>query len=473
MSGAGLQAEVCVIGGGPAGAALASRLAMRGHSVIVIERMRFPREHVGESIGPGIWPLLQSLVVREQIEAAAFARPRAALVRWESEEVSRGSAGVDGGLCVDRGAFDALLLERARSAGARILQPARALRARRAADGWQVPVSTRDRELTVRARYLVDASGRARALGGRRVRTSPPTVALHGTWRGVGGEGETRVEAQPQSWLWGAHLPGGRFRAMAFVEPETIRRNRRAGRDPQRLFLDLLARSVLFAELVEGHARLQGGVSVCDARCYLDERPVDAHSAKIGEAGLAIDPLSSSGVQTAVQAGLAASAAVATILCAEGDAEAAIAYLREHQRHCAEHHRDLAARSYGECAPFAAEPFWRRRAARPAQATAAAAPPPLEQLLPLRVRLHDQASLGLTPCVVGDRVQRRRALSHPALARPVAFLGGSELAPLLDRLRADRPLRQTLELWSASVSRPGAYAIAGWLAANGLIVPAG
>jgi flavin-dependent dehydrogenase len=463
---ADLDAEVCVVGGGPAGAALACRLATLGRRVVVVERHPFPRPHVGESVSPGVWPLLELLGARAAVEAAGFERAADARVCWGGPERRR-FMGVQPGITVDRGEFDALLLERARAAGATILQPATARRAAAVGGGggWVVPVSTAEGTRTVRARFVADASGRRRVLGGRRRRTSPRTLALHACWRGVGAR--TLVEARPDYWLWGARLPGGTFRAMAFVEPELVRAARGLGR----LYRELVAAAPLFGHVLGREARIEGGVHACDATCYAADDPIDATSVKVGEAAFAIDPLSSSGVQTAIQTGVAASAAVHSILSEAGEVDAAVAYYREHQRHAVERHARLAARSYADCASYAAEPFWRRRAAEPPQPPVARAPVPLEDLLPLRVRLARGSTLEPTPCVIGDRIGLRRALSHPALARPVAFLGDSELAPLLDRLGADRRLADVVEDWARSVTPAAAYSIAGWLASRGLLDP--
>ena len=467
MAPAHVDAEVCIVGGGPAGAALACRLATLGHHVVVLERRRFPRPHVGESVSPGIWPLLELLGARAAVEAAGFQRATEARVRWGGPQRRRFMS-AEPGITVDRGVFDLLLLDRARAAGATILQPATGRRAAAVSGAWVVPVSTADGTHTIRARFVADASGRRRVLGGRRRRTSPQTLALHACWHAVGDSGtRTLVEARPQYWLWGAHLPDGMFRAMAFVEPELARTERDVGR----LYRELVAAAPLFRHALAGEARIAGDVSACDATCYADEDPIDTTSVKVGEAAFAIDPLSSSGVQTAIQTGVAASAAVHSILSEDGDAGAAIEYYREHQRHAVEHHAGLAARLYGDCAAYAAEPFWRRRAADAPQPAAPRAPVPLEALLPLRVRLPHGSKLEPTPCIVGDRVELRRALSHPALPRPVAFLGGSELAPLLDQLGVDRRLGDVVEDWARSITPAVAYSIARWLAGRGLLDP--
>lgn len=468
---ANFDTEVCVIGGGPAGAALACRLATLGHSVVVVERDRFPRPHVGESVSPGVWPLLEMLGARTAVEAAGFPRAAEARVRWGAPETRRLTT-VEPGISVDRGVFDQLLLDRAEVAGATILQPAKARPPTAVAGGCEVPVATADGPHTVRARFVADASGRAHVLGGHRRRTSPRTVALHALWSGVESHGgQTHVEAQPESWLWGAHLPGGAFRAMAFVEPEVLRRRPRAGERIERLYRELLADSSLFSHLVAGDARLESDVWVCDATCYVDDNPIDTTRVKVGEAGFAIDPLSSSGVQTAIQTGMAASVAIGSILSQDGDFDAAMTYFREHQRHAVERHEWLTARSYRTCAGYAAKPFWRRRSASPPEPPLADPPVSLEDLLGQPVSLSHRSALLPTPCVVGDRVEFRRALCHPALSRPVAYLGDNELAPLLDRLSADRTMRDVVEEWAGSIPSSAAYAIAHWLANNGLLAP--
>jgi flavin-dependent dehydrogenase len=468
MAEACVDADVCVIGGGPAGAALACRLAVLGHSVVVIERHAFPRRHVGESVSPGVWPLLELLGVRDRVEAAAFRRSVEARVRWGRPEELRRSPASDPPLTVDRGAFDAVLLSRARDAGATVLQPATAHRPVATPRGWEVAAGAR----MVRARYLADASGRRRASGGRRRRTSAATVCVHALWRGDVDGAETRVDAVSDAWFWGARLPDGTFRAMAFVDTASIRARRAAELSLERIYRDLLASSPLFADLCDGRAQLAGAIAACDATCFADESPIHATAVKVGEAAFAIDPLSSSGVQTAIQSGVAAGAAVHSILMG-GERDSALEYYRDHAAHAVRHHRRLAARSYADCAAYAGAPFWRRRAFATEDAHSPAppapAPAPLNELLPGRTRLAPEAALVATACVVGDRVERRRALTHPALERPVAYLGGNELAPLLDRLDGRRSLERVVNDWGHSIPLATAYQVADWLARHGLL----
>lgn len=451
--------EVCVLGAGPAGAAIATRLAQLGHHVMIVERCRFPRPHVGESLSPAIWPLLETLGVRDRVAARGFPQVTQARVRWRGDDEER--VPVEGGLTVDRGAFDTILLDRARDAGAEVRCPATARRPARCDEGWVVPLTDR----VLHARFLADATGRRRLLGGGRTPVAPRTLALHALWCGAARPdgSQTRIDTLPPGWLWGAHLPSGDFRTMAFIDPQTMVAARH---DRERLYRRLLGASPLFSDLVSG-ATLTGRVASCDATSYATTSPIDVTSVKVGEAAFAIDPLSSCGVQTAIQTGLAAAAAVHSILAPDGDTHAALAYYADHQRYSVQRHAVTAAGRYAEHRLHADAHFWRRRAGAPPAPSPEPGGIPLADLLPRRIRLAPAAAILDTPCQLGDRIELRRALTHPALDRPVAFLGGIELAPLLDHLPSAHSLAEALGSWALPAGR--ALQIATWLHRRGLL----
>jgi 2-polyprenyl-6-methoxyphenol hydroxylase-like FAD-dependent oxidoreductase len=68
--------SVCVIGAGPAGSTFAARMAQLGHDVCLVERQSFPRRQLGESLSPGVLPLLDMTGARQSVEAARFRRVR-------------------------------------------------------------------------------------------------------------------------------------------------------------------------------------------------------------------------------------------------------------------------------------------------------------------------------------------------------------------------------------------------------------
>ncbi len=227
--------EVCVIGGGPAGSAIAQRLASLGHSVSLLEAHAIPRAHLGASLAASAWPLLDVLGVRAEIESAGFLRPTGTLLRWAGPTEWRQGI-VEPGLQVDRSRFDAILLRAAQAAGTRVVQPARVLRATRERDCWRTTARTPEGVVEISSRFVVDAAGRGGCLGGEKQRQGPRTLALAACWSGVAGCGaDTRVEAGEQQWYWGAPLPGGRFVAAAFVDASAYGLGIRAFHDRDRL----------------------------------------------------------------------------------------------------------------------------------------------------------------------------------------------------------------------------------------------
>ena len=448
-----------MLGAGPAGATLAARLARLGHDVAVVDRDAVATAEVGESLSPGVLPLLDDLGVAAAVDAARFVRAPRARVRWRSGDRGHTTPGRDG-LTVDRPRFDAILRSAARAAGARMLPTARAGRPRQVPGGWVVPLPGGP----IHARLIADATGRRRLTGGRRRATGSRTMALHATWTQVSAaEPQSCVDVLEQGWLWGAHRPDGTFRAMAFVDLDALV-------DRDRRYRKLVDASPLFAELLRG-AR-PGPVRVCDATGYVVDDPVADDLVRVGDAALALDPLSACGVQVAMQTAAAAAAVVHTLLVPDGDRAAARRYYTDLLAHTSARHAATAAALYAEHDAYAAHAFWRHRAARAPAAAAPAPPDParLRTLLAHPVRLDPAAAVTPQPCLVDDQVRMYRALSHPALDRPVAFLGRAPLAALLDVLPAASDLAGAARVWDVATGGRG-LRVAAWLADRGLLEP--
>ncbi len=455
-----LEAEVCVVGGGPAGAAAAARLARLGHDVLLVEAEPFPRPRVGESLTPGILPLLDSLGVRDEVESAGFFRPRRAVVRWAGVADERPEAEGEAGFQVDRGRFDHILLRAAASAGARLVQPARAFRAPAKESGGPsllLQPGGGGRAIGVRTRFVVDACGRAGLLGGRKCRLAPPTVALYGYWRETPFRGpEARVEAGREQWYWGAPLPDGTFNAAVFVDPRTLRP---AGY-LETAYRGLLAQSELLADCLTGS--LVGGVRVCAATASAADDVCGDGWLKVGEAAVAVDPLSSQGVQLALAGGLQGAAIVHTLLTAPAHRQAAVQFARNRQAEATRRHAAIAATFYRARAGPAAAPFWYRRGA-----AAGPLPPPTpeESELPAlseRVAVSPRTRIVQEPVLNDDLIQFCPAVIAPDSDRPVAFLGSTPVAALIERVVGTPTLQEVVATWSGLDTPARAISLALW-----------
>ncbi len=465
------ETEVCVIGGGPAGSTIARHLARLGHEVLLVEQHDFPRPHVGESLSPSILPLLDVLGVRDRIESEPFLRPETALIRWHDQTEYVKWQPNEPGFQVDRGQFDLLLLQIALEAGVKLLQPARAMNpVRDEKAGWIVPLQFKGRLSYAKTAFLVDASGRQSRVLSKRLRSSATTLGLYGYWHDTGLKGpETRVEAGREGWFWGAPLPFGAFNATVFLDPKRIMVAR--SKDLESFYRGLLSESSLLRACLKG--RLANQVKACNATSYKDEEPIGESFIKVGEASFAVDPLSSQGVQVAMQSALQASIACHTILTAAANGPAARQFYRERQAEVFNQHSEWAARSYAEQESFKAQEFWKKRA-HPRSTSPARPMRHLSLFAPsqeCRIQVSKDVVIVETPVIDGETIQFSPAIAHPALDRPVAFLDDIPVVALLGRVVSGQTLGDTLKSWSRNTSADEGLRILRWMWSRQLIVP--
>ncbi|MFP3939319.1 MAG: NAD(P)/FAD-dependent oxidoreductase [Thermoanaerobaculia bacterium] len=321
--------DALVVGGGPGGSSTASLLARHGRRVLLVERQRFPRFHIGESLIPETNRILEALGVLDRIAAAGFPVKRGAVIMAPDGEHERyahfGEAqGIE---CpatyeVPRERFDQILLDHAAGCGAQVLQGCRARSAAFFGDGVELRIEDASGKRTVTGRYLVDASGRdgflARRLGLRQVDPELRQVSVHAWYEGVvpmppEQAGDARLIALGgHAWAWLIPLDD-RVTSVGVV----VSRERYAGlpgRPAERL--DELVRCVpVLAELLArarrvSPARVDGDYSYA-TRTYAGERWL-----LVGDAGSFLDPVFSTGVLLALASGVQAAESVHRCLAA-------------------------------------------------------------------------------------------------------------------------------------------------------------
>jgi flavin-dependent dehydrogenase len=119
--------DAIVIGGGPSGSTVATRLVQRGRDVLLLEKERFPRFHIGESLLPCSMPLIEQLGAMPAVEGHGFLKKYAAEFVTGDGTTTRRYAFADGLIAgapsafeVDRSEFDHLLLKNSARLGVEV-----------------------------------------------------------------------------------------------------------------------------------------------------------------------------------------------------------------------------------------------------------------------------------------------------------------------------------------------------------------
>ena len=416
---------------------------------------------MGESLAPSIVPALKVLGVLPEVERAGFLRSEQTLVRWsgEGENLRRDHASV----LVERNRFDRILLDAAVRAGASLLAPARARTPIRTPLRWNVPIDANTGTIEVEARFLVDASGKRSTLPELGV----PTVALCGRWRGTGALAapQMRIEAGKHAWFWGAPLSDGSLATVAFVD--TCRCAGLCRDVREALYWALLETSKLLKHCMRGV--LIGEIGVRDATCRIDVDSVTTNLIKIGDRSLAMDPLSSQGVQAAIRSGIHASAVIHTILSG-GDTDSAIEFYRNAQQEIAARHRRVAADLYAS-QTLHHSLFWLKRA-EPSVSRQPTSPTVVSLSLETRLRLSAETRMVDMPVIDGDLIRRRSVLTHPTLDEPIAWVAGVELCSALSIVGSGRAVSAILSDWSWHMTPVTAANLLEWLTQRRILVSA-
>ena len=330
------ETDIAVIGGGPAGSSVATLLRQQGYRVTLLERERFPRPHVGESMLPGVLFALGKTGALERVEKAGFTKKYGATYIWgrgrdpwtiRFSEVPQDRTFT---FQCDREVFDKLLLDHARDEGVDVREGHQITRAHMTDGRVSGLAYTNDdgESGEIRARMCVDASGQWSVLGRQfRLREHNHNlrhVALFGHYHGgpttlpdvlddmePTDAGNVYVVAVDDGWLWHIPLAGG-LRSIGLVtDPERIRGMTRTER--RKYWQRQIESCEEYGELLEG-GRWAGDFDIVSDWSFICKQFHGPGYLLVGDAACFVDPILASGIALALQGVLRATKAIRTSL---------------------------------------------------------------------------------------------------------------------------------------------------------------
>lgn len=331
---------IIIIGGGPAGAVCAGVLAEQGVECLLLEKEKHPRHHVGESLQPATFELLDHyLGVKEELEAQGYAYKFGAVYIWGEtrkpwrilfdknleenledkhvelvdslSEQELLSGGYEHALQVDRASFDKILFEAAKRKGANLLENTEVKQVLFTKDGQAIGVELANGEI-VNASVVVDASGQrcmiGKQLGWVENIEDLRSVAIYGYFENTAGLPEPLcrhvqyVVTVPEGWIW--FIPISKTHTSIGL----VTKEKRKFSEEE--FLDIIQNAEI--PLGEGKLVEWDGQRIRYARdwSYACSQFRGKNFLLLGDAACFVDPILSGGVDFSVRSGATAAQAI-------------------------------------------------------------------------------------------------------------------------------------------------------------------
>jgi flavin-dependent dehydrogenase len=316
--------DVAIVGGGPAGSTAGTLLKKYNPQlrVVILEKEKFPREHVGESQLPQIGQILAEMGCWDKIEAANFPIKVGATYRWgkdpnpwdfdfiapqdfkdEPRPAQYEGQRLQTAFQVDRSIYDEILLNHAAELGCEVREETPVARILVEEDDAVSALQLKNGE-SITARYYIDASGHLgilrRALNiGTECPTQLQNIAIWDYWTnaewaveiGVGGT-RVQVRSLPHGWIW--FIPLGPTRtSIGFICP--AERYKELQKRPEEIYQEALASEPLISRLI-ANATSRGKIETTKDWSFLAEKTVGKNWFLAGESAGFADPILAAGM---------------------------------------------------------------------------------------------------------------------------------------------------------------------------------
>jgi flavin-dependent dehydrogenase len=321
------QCDVLVVGGGPGGSTIAALLAERGRNVVLVEKEKHPRFHIGESLLPLNLPLLDRLGVKDQVAQIGMLKYGAEFISpYHDKTVTFEFADAwdkryPYAYQVRRSEFDHVLLKNAAAKGATVIEECKITEVDFLPDGSTLARGhDKDGQNHVwRAKFLVDASGRdtflANRFGIKKRNSKHNSAAIFGHFSNAQrlpgkAEGNISIFWFEHGWFWFIPLHDGTTSVGAVCWPYYMKTRKT---DPTTFFMKTIALCPAVAERLKD-ASLTASVTATGNYSYRAQRMTGNGYIMVGDAFAFIDPVFSTGVYLAMNSAFLGADTVATCL---------------------------------------------------------------------------------------------------------------------------------------------------------------
>jgi flavin-dependent dehydrogenase len=308
--------DVIIIGGGPAGSTAATTLSQAGRKVLVLEKAKFPRFHIGESLLPYNRKIFDDLGVWEKVSTVGFTKKRAAQFLMGNGshgnrlDFSKGAfTEYPEAMQVERSKFDDILLHHSREHGVEVREECQVIGHVVEKDRVFVKYRTEDgSEHEIAAPYLIDASGlgnlTANQASEREFYSNHRKLAIFSHFSGVEmptGEqsGDILVVRRENSWMWLIPISPEKTSVGLVIDAADFKA---LGMTPQQAF-DGAVRGTPVVEKRFMQATRMEDLHVMADFSYKNERLISPRVLRVGDASGFIDPMFSSGILLAMTSG--------------------------------------------------------------------------------------------------------------------------------------------------------------------------
>ncbi|AYC32927.1 FAD-dependent oxidoreductase [Pseudomonas cavernae] len=428
------RARVVVLGAGPAGATVALGLQRLGYQVCVVSEWR--RFAAVEGVSQRVLDGLRQAGLLRALACAAAPSPRR--VAWNGARQLLNQE-----FLLDRRRFDAALREDLRAAGVELIE-ARVRQVDSTAHGHRLSIEP---GATLLADFLVEARGRQAPLAGRRWR-GPETLSLLNHWQEAAGQPASAVESRADGWAWMARLADGRCYWQLTLDAASAEL---PGKEQLAAYCaERRGQSALARELFGAQALQPVSLYARSSTATLFHEAGGANWLRVGDAAMAVDPLSGNGIFQSLSSALQAPAVINTLLSQPQFGELALRFHQARVEHLFRRFARTGRDFYALEQRWPQQPFWRSRSgwpdSEPLHAGADFSQLRVERAPVLRGALIDEAEVVVT-------ADQPLGIWH---------LQGLELAPIVRSLQQGQ-LDQALAALPVEHKRM----VQGWLLAQG------